>query len=129
MKRKVLMMALASVVLLAFFIPGCPPKVDEQIRESSHIGALDEATHSRDLAIKAAIEGSVLGDPALKWYADTYGGLTVDVSHAVATITMKVKTQEQHDQVVSLARGVKDVRDIVDNVVIDPAIDDPPFEW
>jgi osmotically-inducible protein OsmY len=128
MTKTLSFLLIGMFVALSIFVTGCPKAVDERIRESTNVG-LDEATHARDLAIKAAVEGSLMGDPALKWYADTYGGLTVEVSHAVVTVQMKVKTQEQHDQIIQLARSMKDVRDVVDNVQIDPAIEDPPFEW
>jgi hypothetical protein len=129
MKKYFLLSWLIAIVALSILSTGCPPSVDQRIKEESHIGALDEATHSRDLAIRQAIEASILADPALQWYAKTYGPLTVDVSHAVATVTMKVKTQEQHDQVYAIAKGMKDCRDVVDNITIDPKLDDPPFEW
>jgi hypothetical protein len=129
MNKLVLFIIFGSILVLSILSTGCPKAVDERIRESSNITALDEATHARDLAIKAAVEININSDPVLMWYARTYGGLTVDVSHAVATVTMKVKTQALHDQALDLARQAKDLRDVVDNITIDPNLEDAPFEW
>jgi hypothetical protein len=129
MNKTIISLFVGLLISFAIFSTGCPASVDQKIKESTNIGALDEATHSRDLAIKSAVEVNINSDPVLMWYARTYGGLTVEVSHAVATIQMKVKTQALHDQAISLAKQVKDIRDIVDNITIDPNLDDPPFEW
>jgi len=129
MKTAILVLSLTALIALSLFATGCPRSVDERIRENTKIGALDEATHARDLAIKSAVEININSDPVLMWYARTYGGLTVEVSHAVATIQMKVKTQALHDQAIQLAKQVKDIRDVVDNITIDPNLDDAPFEW
>jgi len=42
---------------------------------------------------------------------------------------MTVKTEEQHQQVLELARQVEKVREITDEIKVDPNIEDPPFEW
>lgn len=122
-------LCLTLLLLVTLALTGCPQRVHEKVKEKAKIGAFEEAIHARDLAIKKAIESNILSDPVLEWYAKTYGGLTVEVSHAVATVKMKVKTQALHDQALELARQAKDVRDIIDEIEVDPNLEDPPFEW
>jgi len=127
MKRNSLVVFVVSATVV-MLLAGCPKAVDERIRQSTELTPLTEAVHATDLSIKSAIESNIMSDPVLQYYAKQYG-LTVEVSHFVATIRMKVKTKEQHDQVIELAKQVQKVRDITDEIEIDPNIEDPPFEW
>jgi len=130
MKKETLLLLLASLVAFSVMTTGCPPGTDERIREGTQITPLQEATHARDLAIQSAIESNIRTDPVLLWYSSPpNGSLTVEVSHANATVRMKVKTQAQHDQALELAKQAKDVREITDEIEIDPNLEDPPFEW
>jgi len=130
MSKTIRYLVLSLLVLLGFLLTGCPQSVDERIKESTHITPLDEATHARDLAIQSVVETNIKSDPVLLWYAQLPGsGFSVEVSHAVATVHMKIKTEELKQQVLDLARQAKDVRDIVDEVEVDPTMEDPPFEW
>jgi osmotically-inducible protein OsmY len=130
MSRTTVVLVLSLTVIMGLFLTGCPRPVDEKIKESTHIGALDEATHARDLAIASAVETNIKSDPVLQWYAQLPGsGFNVEVSHAVATVHMKVKTDALKQQVLDLAKQATDVRDIVDEVEVDPNMEDPPFEW
>jgi osmotically-inducible protein OsmY len=114
--------------LISLILTGCPKSVDERIRESTHIGALDEATHARDLALDAAVQENIQTDPVLLWYAKTYG-ITVEVSHTVATVHMIVKTEELKEQALQLARQTQGITEVVDEIVVDPNVDEAPFEW
>jgi len=114
--------------LISLIMTGCPKSVDETIRENTHIGALDEATHARDLSLDAAVQSNIQTDPVLDWYARTYG-ITVEVSHAVATVHMTVKTEELKQQALELAKATEGIEDVVDEIVVDPNTEDAPFEW
>jgi osmotically-inducible protein OsmY len=127
MKINILWLSIALVIGLSILATGCPPSVDQKIRENTKIGAFDEATHAKDLALKSAVQTNIETDLPLRWYAQTFG-ITVEVSHSVATVQMKVRTQAQHDLAISLAKQTKDIRDVVDNITIDESLDDPPFE-
>lgn len=130
MSRTAVLLVLSLAAIMGLFLTGCPRSVDEKIKESTNIGAFDEATHARDLAIASAVETNIKSDPVLQWYAQLPGsGFNVEVSHAVATVHMKVKTDALKQQVLDLAKQAKDVRDIVDEVEVDPNMEDPPFEW
>ena len=119
-----LVIVLAGGILLS----GCTKEQDEAIRERTRVPGLSEATQAVDRGLDIQIIGSITSDPALKWYADTYG-INVEVSHGVVTMWMKVKTEEQHQQILELAQRDSHVKEIVDEVEVDPSIDDPPFDW
>ena len=68
-----------------------------------------------------------MSDLELRWYAQTYG-LEVEVSHTIATVHMQVKTEDQRDRVLALAEGTDGISEVVDNIVVDPMLDEAPFE-
>lgn len=119
---------LIAIGLISLLLTGCPKSVDERIREGTHLGALDEMTHARDRALDAVVQSNIETDPVLKWYAATYG-ITVEVSHTVATVHMTLKTEELKEQALELARNTDGITDVVDEIVVDPNIDEAPFEW
>ncbi len=121
---------LLILVLMSFILAGCPKSLDEKIQEGTRITPLSEAVHARDRAIKSAVESNIMIEPDLQWFAkNAENPLVVEVSHTVVTVFMVVKTQEQHDRVIAQIRKQNDVSDIIDNITIDPTIEDAPFEW
>jgi len=112
--------------LIAILITACPQSVDERIRENVRVPGLEEGVQSRDRSLQTAVQGNIMSDLELRWYMQTYG-FEINVSHAVATVTIKVKTQDQHDRAISLAQATEGLSEVTDNIEIDPSIDDCPF--
>ena len=120
---------IAPAILLAicFALAGCPPSVDEKIRERTRVPGLDEATQAIDMAIKSAVESNIHTDPVLDWYARQYT-LTVEVSHAVVTVQMTVSTEKLHEQALKLARQEGRIKELIDNIKVDPDVERCPIE-
>jgi len=116
---------LATVMIV---LTACPRSVDERIRESTRVPGLTESVQARDRALQSVVEENILSDLELRWYAQTYG-ITVEVSHTVATVSMKLKTEDQRDRALELARGTDRVSDVIDNIEVDPGLDSAPFDW
>ena len=104
----------------------CTPKMDQSIREKTNLG-LDEMTKARDLAQSSAVMQNIESDLVLRWYA-LQGLISASVSHAVATITGKVKTEEQKKTAEDLAKGTQGIKEVINELQIDPTLEDPPFE-
>lgn len=128
---RVLMITGVLLIMLGIMMTSCScgaaARVDQKIRESTDAG-FDTAIKGRDLAMEAALIGSITGDPVLKWYY-VQGHFDGSVSHAVVTLTGKVRTQELIDQIVDLAKRGKDVKDVINELEVDPTIEEQPFEW
>lgn len=114
--------------LLSLLLTGCPKSLDEKIRESTNIGVFDEATHAVDRALDSQVEQNILSDLELRWFANAYG-LSVEVSHSVVTVFMTVKTEDLRDRALALATKDDRVRDVIDEIIVDPLIEGAPFEW
>ncbi len=114
--------------LLSLLLTGCPKSLDEKIRESTNIGVFDEATHAVDRALDIQVEQNIRSDLELRWFADAHG-LSVEVSHSVVTVFMTVKNEELRDRALALAAQDDRVRDVIDEIIVDPNIEGAPFEW
>ena len=128
---RILMITGVLLIMLGIMMTSCScgaaARVDQKIRESTDAG-FDTAIKGRDKAMEAALIGSITGDPVLKWYY-SQGHFTGSVSHAVVTLTGRVRTQELVDQIVDLAKRGKDVKDVINELEVDPTIEEQPFEW
>lgn len=118
---------LCLLALLCVLLTACPRGVDEKIRERTDM-RLSDLTQARDRALDIAVEGNIRSDLELRWFADRYG-LTVEMSHTVATVYMKVKTDELRDRALRLARQTPRISEVVDEIEVDPSIEGAPFEW
>lgn len=114
--------------LLSLLLTGCPKSLDEKIRESTNIGVFDEATHAVDRALDIQVEQNIRSDLELRWFADAHG-LSVEVSHSVVTVFMTVKSDELRDRALALAATDDRVRDVIDEIIVDPTVEGAPFEW
>lgn len=126
MKKSFVLIAILVSVILSLAQTGCPIPVNENVKEGTNLG-LSEAVHAKDRALDVSVISNIETDFTLDWYAKTYG-ITVEVSHSVATVHMKVKTEEQRDMALELAKATKNISEVVDNIVVDGSLDDPPFE-
>jgi len=113
--------------ILSILLTGCPRSVDERIRESTRVPGLTEGVQARDRALETAVQQNIMSDLELRWFAETYG-ITVEVSHTVATVHMIVKNEEFRDAAIELATGTDGISEVVDNIEIDPSVDEPPFD-
>ncbi|HDS30507.1 MAG TPA: BON domain-containing protein [Firmicutes bacterium] len=126
MNKTFIMLTGIFVLLSAILLSGCPKRVHERIEEGTRLTVLDEMVHARDRALESQVEGNIMSDLTLRWYAQTYG-ITVEGSHAVMTVSMKVKTEQQRDKALQLAGLDGRIQEVIDNIVIDPQLEDPPF--
>jgi len=120
-------LAIFVLVVVGISTLACTAAMDEKVRESTRVPGLQEGVQARDRAIQSVVQTNIESDLELRWFAQTYG-ITVEVSHTVATVHMKVRTEEQRDRALELAKTTKDVSDVVDNIVVDPSLDEAPFE-
>jgi hypothetical protein len=118
---------LLAILASAIVFTGCPQSVHERIQEETRMTGLQEMVHARDVALESQVEQNIQSDLTLRYYALTYG-LEVEGSHAVITVSMKVKTEEQRDLAIRLAGLDGHIQEVVDNIVVDPELEDPPFE-
>jgi len=73
--------------------------------------AADKA--SSDDAINDNVRIKLSADPEVKG-----GGLKVDVKQGVVTITGVVDTERQHDKATKIAKKVKGVKQVVNNITV-----------
>lgn len=113
--------------VISILLTGCPKSVDERIREQTRVPGLTEGVQARDRALEVAVEQNIKSDIELRWYTQTYG-ITVEVSHTVATVQMTVRNEELKDRALELAEGTDGISEVEDNIEVDPTIDEAPFE-
>lgn len=119
----VLLTAILGWTALSSGCAGC----DQRIRESTDMG-FDTAIKGTDIAREGALIANLCGDPVLEWYYKL-GHFTGSVSHSVATLTGKLRTQELIDQAIGLARKVKGIKEVISELEVDPTIEELPFDW
>ena len=108
-------------------ITGCSAAMDEKVRENIRVPGLQEGVQARDRSLVTAVSGNIMSDIELRWSAQTYE-FNVEVSHAVATVFMQVKTEEYRDRALALAEATQGINEVIDNIEVDPTLDSPPFE-
>jgi osmotically-inducible protein OsmY len=90
--------ALAAVLMLA------PPRA-----------SCDESHELRDAAIRNAVESQYLGDPTVP-----FNSIEVDVARGIVTLRGEVRTLLARERAVTLARAIKGVRAVVDELQLAP---------
>jgi len=126
MRMKYLLIPLLGVLAILLVVSSCSPEMDEEMRERTDMG-MDNMTLARDKSLDSVVVSNIESDLILRWYALTYG-IKVEVSRRVATVYMKVRTEEQRDTAIGLAKNTKDIQEVIDEIVVDPTLDTPPFE-
>jgi len=122
---RIVLASLAALLLLAAV--SCSARMDQSIREKTNLG-LDTYTKARDIGQDVAALQNIETDMNLRYYA-LEGLIKTSASHAVVTITGRVKTQQQKDLAGELAKNTLDVKEVVNELVVDPTLEDPPFDW
>jgi osmotically-inducible protein OsmY len=126
-------MRLVVLTLMVFLLLGsmvhvaCSKQMDQSIRERTDLG-LDTLTKARDRGQDVAVIRNIESDLVLRWYSQK-GLISASVSHAVATITGRVKTEEQKELAGQLAAQTVGIKEIINELEVDPTLEDPPFEW
>jgi len=130
MKRNSILLILpfAVLILTAISSISCTAAQDQAIRENVRVPGLQEGVQARDNSLETAVEGNIQSDLELRWYTQEFG-IEVTVSTAVATVSMTVRNQDQHDRALALAEGTEGVSQVIDEIEIDPSLPEAPFEW
>jgi osmotically-inducible protein OsmY len=122
--------ALAVLIVVlsgCFFASGCSARMDQRIRENTDLG-FDTLTKARDRGQDMAVMANIQSDLNLRWYAKK-GYIAASVSHAVATITGKVQSEEQKELAGELAAQTQGIKEVINELEVDPDLEDPPFDW
>jgi len=83
---------IATVLMLAFYLPACKTKV-------------------KDADIKTSIDKTVAADPDLN-------GVYVNVKDGIATVTGEVRTEAARSQVEAKLKDIKGVKSVVNNTTV-----------
>ena len=126
MTRTTVVLLLLSFVVGGIFA-GCTARQDAAIREKTDLG-MDNLTKAKDIGIEGTVRTSLASNPVFKFY-----GLDCTVSHDMITIIGKVKTEKQKKEAFELVASIDHHRikaeNIINDIVVDPSLDEPPFEW
>ena len=120
-------LALVFIIMISMPIFGCSARMDQKIKESVDLG-MDDMVKAKDMSQEMALISNISSDPALEYYFKKKH-FTGSVSHGVATLTGKVRTQALMDQIVELAKMVEGIKEVNNELEIDPSIEETPFEW
>lgn len=127
MRTNAFLIPLLVLVIMSAFPLACTDKMHENIQERSNLN-LGEGVLARDKSLEVAVLQNIQNHLGLRWYAQTYD-INIEVSHQVATVYMKVRTEEERDEAIRLALATDGIQEIIDDIVIDRTIEPPPFEW
>ncbi len=124
---RLIIICLVTVLLLGSVVScACSKKMDQQIRENTDLG-LDNLTKARDRGQDIAVLENIQSDFVLRYYY-LQGYIHASVSHAVATITGKVRTEEQKQLAGTLAGQTMGIKEVVNELEVDPTVEEAPFE-
>ena len=120
-----------SLIILAVLatgsLMGCSPKQDAKIRERTDLG-MSDLVKAKDMGLESTVRATLAGDPICKFY-----GLDCKASHDVVTLIGKVKTEKQKQDAYELVMSIDLSRikkeNIINEIEVDPSLDEPPFEW
>jgi len=95
-------------VEIARTVPGV-----KTVKNNLQIGTKTMGQHVDDKIIISKIKASLIREPNIRSL-----NIDVDVNRGVVTLTGMVKTQEQKNRVIEIARGTAGTVDIVDNIKV-----------
>jgi hypothetical protein len=125
--KKAILISLVFSFMICGFLTGCSEKQDAAIREKTDLG-MGDMVKAKDLGIQANIRTSFGTDPVFAFYK-----LDCTVSHDVITLVGSVKTEEQKQRAFDLVASIDLERikkeNIINEIRVDPSLDEPPFEW
>jgi osmotically-inducible protein OsmY len=119
-----LVTSLLILTISAIFFAGCTPKQDAAIREKSDLG-MGEMVKAKDRGIEGNLTASLSSDPTCLFYH-----IKATVSHDIVTLTGTVKTekQKQHAEDVVKNTQLERIKEIINEIQVDPNADETPFE-
>jgi hypothetical protein len=125
--KKVILISLAFMFLICGILTGCNAKQDAAIREKTDMG-MGDMVKAKDKGLEGNVRTSLASDPVFLFYH-----LDCTVSHDVITLIGTVKTEEQKQRAFDLIAGIDLERvkkeNIINEIRVDPSLDEPPFEW
>lgn len=125
MKRILVILVYLSACMLGFAavlsFTSCKltPESQRAVTEKVQVPGLKEELKARDLAIAAAIAIAWKSDPEL-----AQNKLEVEVVSARAIIRGRVPTEELKKRAEEIARNTEDVKDVLNEIVVDPKLKD-----
>lgn len=129
MRRLTLAGAIAiSLILLVGCSAGeqAAQQANQKIIENTDMG-LDNMTKARDKSVESQILTGIASDP---WLANVKDLVEITVSHNVAVVTGRVKTQEQKDAIENIVKNAvktANVKEYELKIEIDDTIPELPF--
>ena len=124
--RPIILLLFVVLLVSSIGYSGCTRKMDQNIKEKTSLG-LDTLTKAKDRGQEGALIANLNGDPVLHFYY-TKGYFKGSVSHGVVTLTGKLRTEEQRDLAEDLAKAVKGVKEVINEIVVDPDMEESPID-
>jgi len=127
--RKTFIALMIITVFIMGFMTGCPiqvpPKQDAAIKEKTNLG-MSDLVKAKDRGIEATLTESLAADPVTKFY-----GIKASVSHDVVTLMGTVKTEDQkkHAEEIVRSTGLERIKEVINDIVVDPNASELPFDW
>jgi osmotically-inducible protein OsmY len=123
--RSLVLITLIFAVFFTGFTTGCSKKQEEAIKERTNLG-LGDMVKAKDKGIEGNLTESLALDPITKFYA-----IKASVSHDVVTLTGTVKTEEQKQHAEDIVRntGLERIKEIINDILVDPDAPETPFDW
>ena len=115
-----------AILLGCCTLAGCTPKMDQKIREKTDLG-MDTLVKAKDRGQDAALIANLTSDPVLDYYYKK-NYFTGSVSHGVVTLTGRLRLQKQIDLAVELASRVKGVKEVINEIELDPDMEESPID-
>ena len=124
---RIFSISLIVMVSLIFILGGCTERQEENIKERTNLG-MGDMVKAKDRSIEANVKSSLASDPMCKYY-----GLSAVVSHDVITLLGSVKTKKQKQDAYNIVLSIDLARikeeNIINEILVDPSLDELPFEW
>lgn len=125
--KKTILISLVFSLLICGLLVGCNEKQDAAIREKTDLG-MGDMVKAKDLGLESTVRNSLASDPVFLFYH-----LDCTVSHDVITLIGTVKTEAQKQRAFDLIASIDLERvkkeNIINEIRVDPSLDEPPFEW
>lgn len=125
--KNAIWISLVFSLLICGFLVGCSEKQDAAIREKTDLG-MSDMVKAKDLGLESTVRNSLASDPVFLFY-----GLDCTVSHDVITLIGTVKTEAQKQRAFDLIASIDLERvkkeNIINEIRVDPSLDEPPFDW
>lgn len=126
MERKQLRLSLLAPLLAIIFAGSIAckltPESQRTVEEKVNVPGMDEALIARDRAIAAAVTIALHADPEI-----AQNRLSVECRNAKVILKGTVPTQKIKDRAEKLARAQESVRDVLNEIKVDPSLIDKRF--